>query len=265
MTTIKLDGALPAGEYTLVPVGQPAPFTASIAAAPMSLPAGGGQVTLTWVTSGDVDVVTRTGVNGKIAVVPFTGSAVTAPLTKTTTFYLRATDKAGNEARAQTTVTVAQVVTCGPGEVMVLGDITADEAFYRGQLWPSNAQFVYASGDRGIAIQFFADGARFPGGMEIKCINEKQPTTANEWVISECPHSFVPVGNRPMWGNSMQAGVMIGGTANSILTRIGPPGTLVKSYEALLSPVRVYYLNFRDYNQPRGTVSSQFVVVARTD
>jgi hypothetical protein len=126
------------------------------------------------------------------------------------------------------------------------------------QLWPVPP--VTGSGDSGRAIQFVADAAAYPSGVQMTGIDERQPTEPKDYVVSECPHSFVPVG-----GNAFCTLTGQGSYAGPLYLRFGPAQIGTQSYDCPLTPGQTYYINYRDYYTPRGSVSSQFVIYNRTD
>jgi len=137
---------------------------------------------------------------------------------------------------------------------MVAGDLVWSP-FKDVQLWPVPP--VSGAGDAGRAIQFVADSVEYPRGVLLKGIDEHQPTQAKDYVVSECPHSFTPVGGRASCSH-LGAGTYAG----PLYLRFGPA---VKAYDCPLTPGRTYYFNFRDYFEPRGAVFSQFAIQRRTD
>lgn len=135
---------------------------------------------------------------------------------------------------------------------MQTGDLTWSN-FKAVQLWPVPA--VRGSGDSGRAVEFIADATAYPRGVILTITDESQPTSVKEYVISSCAHNFTPVGG--------QAGCLGTGfsTSGGIALRFGP----ASDGSCSLSPGGTYYINFRDYFTPRGTVSSQFVIYNRLD
>ena len=77
-------------------------------------------------------------------------------------------------------------------------------------------------------------------------------------MISECPHSFTPVGGNT---NCTKSGA--GAYATIAALRFGPAQPASVSYDCPLNPGQTYYINFRDYYTPRGNVYSQFVIQNR--
>jgi len=148
----------------------------------------------------------------------------------------------------------ARAVSCGPGEVMGDGDLVWSP-FNAVQLWPVPP--VTGSGDSGRAIQFVADAATYTLGVQLIGVDESQPTQGKDYVVSECPHNFNPVG-----GKASCTAIGAGSYAEMYL-RFGF-GTQTY-YDCPLTHGTTYYINFRDYFTPRGSVSSQFVIYNRTD
>ena len=144
---------------------------------------------------------------------------------------------------------------CGAGEVMASGD-RVWSPLNDVTLWPIPP--VTGSGDSGRAIQFVADSVKYPRGVRLVLIDET-PSGPNDHVISECPHRFAPVNGQ---ASCMASGV---GSYGGLYPRFGATQVALQSYDCLLTPGRTYYLNFRNYSTPRGTVSSQFVIYKRTD
>ncbi len=142
---------------------------------------------------------------------------------------------------------------CGPEEVMGADDLVWS-SFKSTQLWPIPP--VTGSGDSGRAVQFVADSAAYPRGVQMVGIDESNRNGKN-YVISDCPHRFAPVG-----GNERCTLTGVGSYGGPLYLRFGP-GT--SSYDCPLTPGGTYYVNFRDYFTPRGDVSSQFVIYSRTD
>ena len=132
------------------------------------------------------------------------------------------------------------------------------------QLWPVPP--VTGSGAQGRAIQFVADSAKFPRGVELGGVDESQSGKGKDYVVSACPHSFTPVG-----GNPLCQKLGAGSTMGPISLRFGPAqprtfwGQPLPSLDCALTPGGTYYVNFRDTSTARGSVSSQFVITKRTD
>lgn len=118
---------------------------------------------------------------------------------------------------------------------------------------------IYAVGDHGASVQFVADAKNFPNGI-VATFNDQSPLgIAKDYCISDRPHDFRPLGANPY---ALQQGV---GNAGAIYLRFGLPKTgKLERYDVLLAPGGTYYINFRQYHEPRlDAVVSQFVAVAR--
>ncbi len=152
---------------------------------------------------------------------------------------------------------------CGPGEAMAGGDLVWS-SFKETQLWPVPP--VTGSGALGRAIQFVADSAAFPRGVQLQGVDESQPSKAKDYVVSACPHSFTPVG-----GDSLCTAMGAGSVAGPIYLRFGPAvsrtffGQPLPTVDCPLTPGGTYYINFRDSSTAFSGVSSQFVFYNRTD
>jgi len=137
-------------------------------------------------------------------------------------------------------------------------------SFNEVQLWPVPP--VAGSGVLGRAIQFVADSAAYPRGVRLQGVDESQPSKSKDYVVSECAHSFTPVG-----GNSLCTAIGAGSVAGPLYLRFGPAvprtffGQPLPSLDCPLTPGGTYYINFRDNSTAYGTVSSQFVFYNRTD
>jgi len=131
---------------------------------------------------------------------------------------------------------------------MYLGDRVWD--LHPVQLWPVPP--LAASGDLGTALQFVADQAQFPDGFRIQFVDETQPQHFKDYIVSTCPHDFTPL---TVAAQALQCGP----TGGPIYFVFRPPKW---GYEVQLTPGATYYLNFRDHDEPRGTVLSQFVCYA---
>jgi len=106
----------------------------------------------------------------------------------------------------------ARAVSCGPGEVMGPGDLVWSP-FNEVQLWPVPP--ATASGDSGRAIQFAADAATYTLGVQLGGVDESQGN-AKDYVVSECPHNFNPVG-----GKASCTAIGAGSVAGPIYLRFG--------------------------------------------
>lgn len=132
------------------------------------------------------------------------------------------------------------------------------------QLWPVPP--VTGSGAQGRAIKFVADSSRYPRGVELGGVDESQPNKPKDYVVSACPHSFVPVG-----GNPLCQKLGAGSTMGPISLRFGPAqprtffGQPLPTVDCPLTPGGTYYVNFRDATGAGGGVSSQFVINKQTD
>jgi hypothetical protein len=148
---------------------------------------------------------------------------------------------------------------CGPGEVMSFGDLkwfaTGGLAFKDTQLVPVPP--LIGSGDLGRAVMFVADAAAYPKGVQMAGIDDVQGSNPKDYVVSTCPHNFTPVG-----GNTVCSAIGQGSYAGPLYLRFGA-GSAV--YDCPLTPGQTYYINYRDYYTPRGSVSSQFVIYNRSD
>ncbi len=151
---------------------------------------------------------------------------------------------------------------CEENEVMGPDDLVWS-LFKEVQLWPVPP--VTGTGDLGRAIQFVADSAAYPRGVRLGGIDESNGN-AKDYVISDCPHRFEPVGGDPLC--TVRGG---GSTAGPIYLRYGPAeprgffGTPLPTVDCPLIPEGTYYINFRATVTPRGNVSSQFVIYGRSD
>ena len=116
-----------------------------------------------------------------------------------------------------------------------------------------------------ISVPFVADVARFPNGVEIKGVDESNGP-AKDYVISEYPGVFEPVGGSPN-GVKLGAGSIMG----PIYCRFGPArprlffGAPLPSIDLSLTPNGVYYINSRAADGSGSIISTQFVCTARID
>lgn len=113
---------------------------------------------------------------------------------------------------------------------------------------------ISASGDRGVAIKFVADAAKYPTGIQLDVFDQSGNADGKDVVISLCPHDFDhPVGPK----------AALSGVANlgSFYLRFGTAAN--PNFETKLTPGATYYINMRPTAVPRGTVSSQFYFLTR--
>src|SRR3990172_8806003 len=161
------------------------------------------------------------------------------------------------------TPTPAPSSTCGAGETMAAGD-RVWSPFNEVQLWPVPP--ITGSGVMGRAIQFVADSAKYPRGVELGGVDESQPSKPKDYVVSACPHSFTPVG-----GNALCATSGAGSIMGPLYLRFGPAeprtffGTPLPTLDCPPTPGGPHHVNFRDSSTAYGGVSSQFVINKRLD
>lgn len=106
-----------------------------------------------------------------------------------------------------------------------------------------------AVGDLGTAVKFIASSVSRPNGFNLTVHDESSAGLLKDVVISTCPHNFTPVN-----GNA-NCKLDAAGYNTDFALRFG--GTNPQACN--LAPGATYYINFRDHNTPRGTVSTQFV------
>lgn len=152
---------------------------------------------------------------------------------------------------ASCSATISNPSTCGPGEVFGVGDYD-ENPLTTTHIYPQ--QPISANGDFGRAIRFVADAKAYPNGITMEVVDQTPQLLPKDAVISVCPHNFVPVKNQ---NTCMQTFIP---NMADIGLRFGPAQAW---YDCALTPGTTYYLNFRDSNQPRGTVWSQFNNLAR--
>lgn len=118
---------------------------------------------------------------------------------------------------------------CGPNEIFGPNDIDAPP---EGGLFPG--QRIKASGPLGCAIRFVYN----PAFAQIGLFDQSAKQYPKDFVISECPHSFVPV-TAP--NNSNQLAHIENVSMQASLKLSATPGFFV----CMLVPGKTYYLNFR--------------------
>ena len=127
----------------------------------------------------------------------------------------------------------------------------------RGMLWPVPP--ISGTGELGVAVKFHFDGAIFPNGSHFTIVEEQYAhITPLQVVVSECPHSFVPV-----FPELAMPGSLVSEPAVSHATLTVPAGTAGVPYKIKVDAD--YYLNVRAWKAPgdtseRGPFSCQLVM-----
>ncbi|KKW39428.1 MAG: Immunoglobulin-like protein [Parcubacteria group bacterium GW2011_GWA1_54_9] len=166
-------------------------------------------------------------------------------------------------------------VSCGAGEVFNTAsgdrDWYAENGMHPVLLWPIPP--VTGSGSLGRAIKIVADNVKYPRGVQIGGVDEfaQSPgiSGGKDYVVSECPHSFVPVAASTFEGRQLCTLTGAGRVAGPFRLRFGPAetrtffGQTLPTLDCPLTPGGTYYVNFRAYDQSYPTVSSQFVILDR--